>query len=80
MITMGAAKFKAHCLSVMDEVKNKGTHVVITKNGKPIAKLVPISDEKASETPLDFLYIGGGRIVGDIESPVVREEDFEAVR
>ncbi len=42
----------------MDEVKAKGTHVVITKNGKPIAKLVPATKGEPAESPLSFLYIG----------------------
>jgi prevent-host-death family protein len=40
---MGAAKFKEQCLSVLDEVDQDG--VVITKHGRPVAKLIPISAE-----------------------------------
>jgi len=43
MRTMGAAKFKEQCLSVLDEVDQDG--VVITKHGRPVAKLIPISAE-----------------------------------
>ncbi|HJN43208.1 MAG: type II toxin-antitoxin system prevent-host-death family antitoxin [Acidobacteria bacterium] len=45
MKTMGAAKFKEQCLSVLDRVDPDG--VVITKHGKPVAKLIPISAESA---------------------------------
>ena len=43
MKTMGAAKFKEQCLSVLDRVDPDG--VVITKHGKPVAKLIPISTD-----------------------------------
>lgn len=40
MKQIGAATFKEHCLSLLDEVDDEG--IVITKRGKPVAKLVPI--------------------------------------
>ena len=36
-----AAKFKTHCLAVMNEVQATGEPVVITKDGRPLVKLVP---------------------------------------
>ena len=46
MKTMGAAKFKEQCLSVLDRVDPDG--VVITKHGKPVAKLIPMSTDGAA--------------------------------
>ena len=43
-----AGEFKAKCLQVLDEVQRQRKQVVITKRGKPIAKLVP-ADESRSE-------------------------------
>ncbi|HEY7692577.1 MAG TPA: type II toxin-antitoxin system Phd/YefM family antitoxin [Gaiellaceae bacterium] len=43
MKEIGAAEFKAHCLSILDEVDDDG--LVITKRGKPVAKLIPIRAE-----------------------------------
>ena len=40
-----ASEFKAKCLALMDEVARTGDPVVITKNGKPIADLVPHGDD-----------------------------------
>ena len=34
-----ASEFKAKCLKLMDEVAENGDEIVITKNGKPVAKL-----------------------------------------
>ena len=36
-----ASDFKARCLRLMDDVHESGEEIVITKNGKPISKLVP---------------------------------------
>lgn len=44
-----AGNFKAKCLQLMDEVSEKHISIVITKHGKPIAKLMPIE-----EIPIDL--------------------------
>ncbi len=77
MKTMAAGKFKAHCLQVMDQVHSTRTPVVITKRGKPIAKLIP-ADEGRSEV-FDCLK-GKIEILGDIVSPVVSPDDWEALK
>jgi prevent-host-death family protein len=46
MKQMAAAKFKEQCLSILDDVDEEG--LVITKRGKPVAKLIPIRAESAS--------------------------------
>ena len=46
MKPIGAAKFKEQCLSILDRVDDEG--VVITKRGRPVAKLIPIRAESAS--------------------------------
>ena len=40
-----ATKFKEQCLSLLDRVDEEG--IVITKRGKPVAKLIPIRTESA---------------------------------
>jgi prevent-host-death family protein len=39
--TVAAADFKATCLELMDRVRETGVEYVVTKHGKPVAKLVP---------------------------------------
>jgi prevent-host-death family protein len=39
--SVSAADFKARCLELMDKVKTTGTEYIITKHGKPVARLVP---------------------------------------
>ncbi len=61
-----AGEFKAQCLMIMDRVKKYGQAVTITKHGKPVAKLVPVSDEESSvESPFGSMA-GTGEITGDI--------------
>jgi len=77
MKTMGAGEFKARCLKVMDQVHKTRQPVIITKRGKPVAKLVPAG--KDGDNIFGCLK-GVVKIVGDIESPLVPPEDWEALR
>ena len=43
--TIKASEFKAKCLKLMDEVAESGEEIVITKNGRPVSKLVPYLEE-----------------------------------
>ena len=69
-----AGQFKAKCLAIMDRVQKTGESVLITKHGKPVARLSP-----APAAPEDvFGYMAGKvKIVGDIVGPVVPIEDWE---
>ena len=39
-----AAEFKTRCLELMDRVRETGVEYVVTKHGKPVAKLVPFTE------------------------------------
>lgn len=65
---IAATQFKAHALGLIDRVAQSREEVVITKHGKPMAKLVPAEDDAA---PPVFGYLSG--LVtreADIVSPV----------
>jgi prevent-host-death family protein len=68
MKKMGATAFKAKCLVVLDEVRKKRVTVIITKRGKPVAKLVPVTTAK--DDIFGFLD-GKAKIVGDVVSPAL---------
>ena len=76
--TIKASEFKAKCLKLMDEVAESGEEIVITKNGRPVSRLVPYREEPK-------LVFGRNRdnirILGDIVSPMPAEwyEDSEDV-
>jgi prevent-host-death family protein len=40
--TIPAGEFKARCLALLDEVAETGKPLVVTKRGKPVARLVPV--------------------------------------
>ena len=73
MRKMAAGSFKIHCLAVMDEVQAKRETVMITKHGRPVAKLVPA--DKNTDDIYNFLQ-GKGDIVGDIVSPAISDDDW----
>jgi prevent-host-death family protein len=73
--TIPAGAFKARCLAIMDEVQAKRQAVIITKRGKPVAKLVPIEKEK--DDIFGFMKGKGTiEIKGDIVSPAFAPEEW----
>ena len=77
MKKMAAGSFKTNCLAVMDEVQARHETVVITKHGKPVAKLVPLNTD--ADEIYNFLA-GKGAIKGDIVSPAVSPEEWGELR
>ena len=75
--TMAAGEFKAHCLRVMDEVERTRRPVVITKRGRPVARLVP-ADPAEADTLFGRLA-EEIRIVGDITAPLDPPEKWDPV-
>lgn len=61
--TIAAAQFKEKCLAILDQVDPDG--VVITKHGRPVAKLIPVA--RTSEHLIGSLK-GRIRVRGDIMS------------
>ena len=64
--TIGAGDFKAKCLRLLDDVAEQRETIVITKRGKPIAKLVPMPPE----TNLFGALAGSVRFESDIVAPI----------
>jgi prevent-host-death family protein len=75
MKKMAAGEFKVHCLAVMDEVQAKREAVLITKRGKPVAKLVPAERDTGKDDIFGFMA-GKGKIIGDIIAPAIRPEEW----
>ena len=68
--TVEASVFRAKCLQLMDEVADSGKELVITKHGRPVARLAPYRAKPE-------MVFGRNRknihIVGDIVSPMPAE-------
>ncbi len=72
-MTMGknavpAGEFKSRCLALLDEVAATGRTLIVTKRGKPVAKVMPVQDP----APVD------GSVVhcGDLLAPAIDEDDW----
>ena len=74
MEMLSVSKFKATCLSVLEDVGRQKKKVVITKRGKPIAEIVPITSQKKKVSLKDTVVY-----LGDIVSPVAKDE-WEALK
>jgi len=72
---MSAARFKAQCLKLMDEVGARREEVVITKRGKPVAKLVPY---EKMPVPIHGFLKDTLTIVGDVVAPTGEKWDAES--
>jgi prevent-host-death family protein len=66
-----AGKFKAQCLALLDRVARTGESLVVTKRGKPVAKVVPVAPEKAPT------LVGSVTVKGDIVGPVLEAWDLD---
>ena len=70
---IAAGEFKAKCLHLLDEVQQTRKEIVITKRGRPVARLVPVEEE----FPSIFGRMKGTiTILGDIVAPI--DEVWEA--
>lgn len=79
MKQMAAGEFKTHCLAVMDEVAKTREPVVITKRGKPVAKVVPVEQPKSKR----FIGRLEGVLLpakGDLTEPTVPLEDWDMLK
>ena len=73
MRTLAAGKFKDICLQALDEVAASRRPIVITKRGKPVAKLVPVGPP-AKARPLS------GSIVAETGDPFSTGEGWDGDR
>jgi prevent-host-death family protein len=73
------SKFKAKCLSLLQEVSKTKTPLRVTRRGKPIADVIPASSEGDERSWIGSMS-GSIKIVGDIVSPVIDIEEIEALK
>lgn len=62
-LTVPATRFKAECLALLDRVAETGESLVVTKRGRPVARVVPVHDLEPKS------LLGSVRIAGDIVGP-----------
>ena len=76
--TMGAGAFKSRCLEILDRVAATRRPVVITKRGRPVARLIPELPAEAADEFFGRLA-GDIRILGEIVAPTVPAEDWAEI-
>lgn len=74
---IGAGQFKATCLAVMDRVRERREEYVITKHGRPVAKLVPVGGPERSPAQAFGWMKGSVTECGDVIGPTGVEWDAE---
>jgi prevent-host-death family protein len=73
------SKFKAACFRVLKKVEKTGQSILVTRKGKPIALVLPPPKPIKPESWLGK-YKGKGKILGDVLSPVMDENHWEALK
>jgi prevent-host-death family protein len=63
MKTLGAGKFKEQCLALLDEVAHEHETIIVTKRGKPVALVSPITESEAG-------------LQEQLKGSILREEDI----
>ncbi|MEO5937145.1 MAG: type II toxin-antitoxin system Phd/YefM family antitoxin [Terriglobales bacterium] len=74
MKTVPAAKFKAQCLSLMDDVLETGEEIIVTKRGRPVVKITRIRE---AQKPFIGRLVGIVEVTGDLLEPAVPAEDWD---
>ena len=65
--TIGAGEFKAKCLKLLDEVAETREPLIVTKHGKPVAKVVPIPERKTLFGALKGTVLWEGDIISPLD-------------
>ena len=79
MEEISISEFKAKCLAILERVRKTRKPVRVTRFGKPVAEIVAPSPVKERSEWMGSMK-GQMEIVGDIVSPVIDENDIEALR
>ncbi len=71
-----AGQFREQCLRLMDEVNATGAKLIVTKHGRPVAALVPVSEQSS---PGIVGWCEQIRIHDDLSEPAVPADDWTVV-
>ncbi len=74
MQTIAAGTFRAKCLEIMDEAQARREPVVITKNGKPVARIMPT--EEGTDAIFGF-YKGKMTVPEDVATLTIPLSDWK---
>lgn len=66
---IAAGEFKARCLRLLDDVARTGRALTVTKRGKPVAQLVPVTTRRPLFGALSGSVLAQDRIVEPVGEP-----------
>jgi prevent-host-death family protein len=78
MKEIAISEFKAKCLALLDQVQKTKKPIRITRFGKPVAEVIPLSAEPVADWMGSMK--GSIEIMGDIVAPAHEETDWEVRR
>ena len=73
---INAAEFRANCFKILDQVEMTHKEVIITRRGKPVARLLHIGQQEEKD-PLLGSMEGLVETIGDLTEPVIEHEAWE---
>ena len=73
---INAAEFRANCFKILDQVEMTHKEVIITRRGKPVARLLHIAQQEEKD-PLLGSMEGLVETIGDLTEPVIEHEAWE---
>ena len=79
MEEIAISKFKATCLEVLERVRRTRKAIRVTRFGEPVAEVTPPSIPKRKGSRVGAM-VGTVRIKGDIVSPVIKPDEWEALK
>jgi len=85
MRTMAAGEFKAKCLAVMAEVSSTGKPVLVTKRGKPLARVLPVEEQTPKESPESIFgclrgFLAAPDQIDDFTEPFIPLEEWDHLK
>jgi len=73
---INAAEFRKNCFKILDQVQITHKEVIITKRGKPVARLLQITQDNDKD-PLLGSMEGLVETLGDLTDPVIEHNAWE---
>lgn len=85
MRMMAAGEFKAKCLAVMAEVNSTGQPVLVTKRGKPLARVLPSQEPAPEEKPEDIFgclrgFLASEKGLDELVDPIIPMEEWDHLK
>ena len=78
MQEIAISEFKSKCLALLEEVNKTKQPIRITRRGRPVAEVVPVSPSRKRRRLGSMA--GTVKILGDIVSPIIDLNELEAYR